>query len=103
MNVGSLVVNVGSLAVAFLSVYLSYKSRTSSYRELLYSKQLEGYVVVVDALQKVNETALNFIGQKNWRLDEVSRPGLRQAVLNHILAFQTVQQSWAIFLPRENE
>ena len=58
-------------------------------------------MVVVDALQKVNETALNFIGQKNWRLDEVSRPGLRQAVLNHILAFQTVQQSWAIFLPEK--
>jgi len=43
----------GGFIVAGLSVYLLWKARISSYRETLYSKQLEGYIDVAEAMDAV--------------------------------------------------
>ena len=41
---------LGGFVIAGISIYLNYKARTSPYREVLYSKQLDIYIELVDTL-----------------------------------------------------
>jgi len=102
MDWEAFVIGLGGLIVAGLSVYLSYKSRISPYREMLYSKQLEGYAEVVYALSDFYTATLAFITvQKNCRLDDNTRFELRRITVNENQALYRKQQKWAIFLPKE--
>lgn len=106
MDWGSLIIGFGGLVVAGLSVYLLYKARASPYREKLYSKQLERYAEVVDALSEFYETAQSFIIKahitaQGCRLDDNTRPALRLKTIDKHQAFARKYQKCAIFLPRE--
>lgn len=95
------VIQFGVLVVAGLSIYLSFKSRTSPYREMLYSKQLEGFAEVVGLLTEFYVTAQSFIAAKGCQLDDNTRPKLRLQTIDKNLAFHRGYQKWAIFLPKE--
>lgn len=41
---------LGGFVIAGISIYLNYKARTSPYREVLYSKQLDIYIELIDTL-----------------------------------------------------
>lgn len=101
MDVGSIVIGLGGLAVAGLSVYLSYKARTSPYREMLYSRQLEGCAEVVDALTKLFVAMTSSIMDQGWPLDESARREVNSATAEEFSTFYRVHQKWGIFLPRE--
>jgi hypothetical protein len=101
MECESLVIGLGGLVVAALTIYLSYKARTSPYREMLYSRQLEGYADVVGALTEFYIAGLNFIVRQGHRLGDDTRPKLRLATLGVSLAFHSKHQKWAIFLPKD--
>ena len=101
MDWGSFIIGFGGLAVAGLSVYLSYKARTSPYREMLYSRQLEGYAEVIDALTRFYVTAQSSLAAQGFRLDDKTRPILRAETMDEHVAFYHKHQKWAIFLPRE--
>jgi hypothetical protein len=101
MDSGSWIIGFGGLVVAGLSVYLSYKAKTSPYREVLYSKQLDGYAEVVDALTDFYIAAQSFIAAQGCRLDNNSRPTLRLQTMDKAQVFHHKHQKWAIFLPKE--
>ncbi len=102
MDFGAFIIAFGGLILAGLSVYLSYKSRISPYREMLYAKQLEGYAEVVYALSDFFTTALGFITvQKGCRLDDNTRVELRSYTLDKNQTFFRKKQNWAIFLSKE--
>ena len=79
----SLIVGLGGLAVAIITIYLSYKERTSSYRKRLYSRQLEVYAEVMNHLADLID-------------DEALRWDLRGRL--HLLINLMI---WAIVLPNE--
>ena len=47
------IVKTGGFIIAGLSLYFMWKSRTSAYRETLYSKQLEGYLMLTESIIKI--------------------------------------------------
>ncbi len=101
MDWGPFIIGFGGLVVAGLSIYLSYRARTSPYRRMLYSKQLEGYAEVVDALTEFYITAQSFIVAQGCQLDHKTRPTLRLQSIDKNQAFHRKHQKWVIFLPRE--
>ncbi len=101
MDLGGFIIGFGGLVVASLSIYLSYKARTSPYREMLYSKQLEGYTEVVYTLTDFYIAAQSFIAAHGHRLDDSTRPMLRLQTINKNQVFHYKHQKWAIFLPKE--
>ena len=102
MDWGAFLIGFGGLIVAGLSIYLTYKSRISPYRELLYSKQVEGYAEVVYALTDFHTAAIAFItAQKGCRLDDNTRVELRRYTIDKNQTFHLKLQKWAIFLTKE--
>ena len=101
MEWGSFIIGLGGIAVAGLSVYLSYKARTSPFREILYSRQLEGYAEVVDALTDFYNAAQSFIAAHGYQLTNNTRPTLRLKTLDKNRAFHRKYQKWALYFPKQ--
>lgn len=101
MDWGSVVIGVGGLVVAGLSVYLSYRSRTSPYREMIYSKQVEGYAEVMDALTTFYNAVQFFIARQGGRLSEDARLALRSQTAELNDAYHRKHQKWAVFFPEK--
>jgi hypothetical protein len=101
MNYGSFIIGFGGLVIAGLSIYLNYKARTSHYREMIYSKQIEGYDEIVNALTEFYLTTLSFIASQGFRLDDTTRPILRSQTMEKNRAFHRKHREWVIFLPNE--
>ena len=101
MEWGSFIIGLGGIVVAGLSVYLSYKARTSAYREMLYSKQLEGYSEVVDALADFYNAAQSFIAAHGCQLNNNTRRTLRLQTMDKNQAFHHKYQKWALYFPKE--
>jgi len=102
MDWGAILIGFGGLVVAGLSVYLTYKSRISPYSEMLYSRQLEGYAEVVNALTDFYTAAIGFITvQKGGRLDDNTRVELRRSTMDEYRTFYLKYKKWAIFLTKE--
>src|ERR1700682_6328571 len=70
MDLPSAAVGIGGLFVAALSLLLTYKSRSAAHRELLYTKQVEAYSAVIDALLVLEKDSMSFISEHgnrpNW-------------------------------------
>ena len=101
MNYGSFIIGFGGLVIAGLSLYFNYKARTSQYREMIYSKQIEGYDEIVNALTEFYLTSISFIASQGFRLNDNTRPILRTKTMEQSLAFHHKHQKWVIFLPNE--
>jgi len=50
MDLIPIISTLGGFVIAGISIYLNYKARTSPYREVLYSKQLDIYIELADTL-----------------------------------------------------
>jgi hypothetical protein len=97
----SAVVGIGGLLVAALSLWLSYKDRRSTHRELLYQKQIEAYTAVINVLNPLYDACIYFIMTKasRLRLDSETRPQLRLETTEAGRQFHVEYQKWALFLP----
>lgn len=101
MNFWSLIKEIISPLVAVISIYLLYKSRISPYREMLYSKQVEGYSEIINLLNDLYYNSQVFIGLHGPKLNDGTRLKLREKTEDQSIAFHYVYQKWAIFLPEE--
>jgi hypothetical protein len=102
MDWTSAVVSIGGLFVAALSLWLSYKDRTSVHREILYKKQIEAYTALINTLHPWHERwtwfSISLLTNRSredheWyskELDELRKLGRE---------FYTEYQKWALFLP----
>jgi hypothetical protein len=100
MDCGSSLVGLGGLLVAAWSLYLSYKSRTSPYREMLYSRQLEGYKELIDKVVDVFDAAGAFLAEHGWRLDDATRLEFAKGVDAQVNSLYLEQQRHVVFMPK---
>jgi len=82
-----------------VNVYLTYKARTLPYRQMIYSKQLEGFSEVIDTLSDFYVTAAIFIGDHGNKLNDETRVELRNKTKNEATAFNKSCQKWMVYLP----
>lgn len=92
-------IGIGGLLVAALSVYLTYRSRTSSYRERLYETQLEAVSSVHAAFVDYYSIAQDFITSQGLRLNEDGRVLFREFIFENAEPFYKARQKWSLFLP----
>jgi hypothetical protein len=100
MDCGSTLVGLGGLFVAAWSLYLSYKSRASAYRELLYRKQFDGYTELVERLTSVYGAAAQFLADHEWRLDDTTRPQFAAQIDPQVRALYLKAYGYAVFMPK---
>ena len=98
MDWGSFIIGIGGIVIAGLSVYLSYKAKIHPYREMLYSKQLEGYTEVIDALNSFFSDMYPFA---NKELPDKELLELREKALKSMVAFNSKYQRWSVFFPEK--
>jgi hypothetical protein len=110
MNWPSAIAAIGGFLVAALSLWLNYKSRISAHRELIYSKQVEAYVAVVNAIRPLYNECSDFIVLQGFRLNSETRLKLRMEISTGSISeayrnFYNEHQKWILFLPSyvENE
>lgn len=84
-----------------INAYLTHEARTLPYRQLLYSKQLEGYSKVVDALTDFYVDTRLFIAANGGKVDDKKRPILSLQTKEKFVIFHSRYQKWGIFLPNE--
>lgn len=54
-----LIVKGGGFILGILALYFMWKSRTTPYKEILYSKQLEGYLKLVESMETIISVILD--------------------------------------------
>lgn len=101
IEISLLIVTCLSVIVAGVSAYLSYKARTSPYGEVLYSKQLEGYTEIIDALIKFYTDAHRFFTTKKYKEGKKSESHLRAQALDKLRDFERKHIRWSTFLPHK--
>ena len=106
MDATAVLVSCGGLLVAAFSVWLSYKNRGATHRDKLYERQMDGYVVVLKALNELYGGCQRFVVENGFRLDDAGRVKFRLAMSRGELApayrkLAQVHQDWILFLPPE--
>lgn len=84
-----------------ISIYITYRARTSPYREALYSKQLDGYVEIVNALSDVHKAAHGVFITKGLKLGKDAESELSSIAMNKYSDFENKLKKWVIVLPKE--
>ena len=100
----STIAALGGLIIAAFSLWLNYKSRVSSHRELFYEKQIEAFVAVMNALNPLYNACQDFIVLNGFRLNSHTRLEFRLAMGNGDISgirreFYQQHQKWGLFLP----
>ncbi|MGB3346631.1 MAG: hypothetical protein WBA71_05230 [Candidatus Humimicrobiia bacterium] len=90
---------MGSFIIAGMTIYFNYKARTSPYREALYSKQLEGYVELANAIIEATREGIRCLsaGGSKTKKGKV----LYSQITGKITNIHFEYSKWAILLPRE--
>jgi len=83
-------VKTGGFIIAGLSIYLMWKSRISSYRDILYTKQLEGYMEIAKAMDKITFT-----------LFAVKEKKKKQYLFDRKMDFNEIFYKWRHILPAQ--
>ncbi len=84
-----------------INVYLTYKARTLPYRQMIYSKQLEGFSEVIVALTDFYDATQYYIVTYGFKLNDKTRVELREKTMRKGVNFSKKHMKWAIFLPKE--
>lgn len=82
-----------------VNVYLTYKARTLPYRQMIYSKQLEGFSEVIDTLSDFYVTAAIFIEAHDNKLNDETRVELINKTKKEATAFTKSCQKWMVYIP----
>jgi hypothetical protein len=77
MDWESAAIALTGLAVAALSLFLTYRERVAGLRGALYSKQIDVYGEVLDALSDLHEVTLAFTTAQGFTLNGQTRSALR--------------------------
>ncbi len=82
-----------------VNVYITYKARTSPYREAIYSKQIEGYLELVNAIYEAAMRGFKFLfaGGSKTKNGKV----LYSQTMGKLTNINIEYSKWAILLPRE--
>jgi len=84
-----------------INAYLTYKVKTLPFREMLYSKQLDGYSEVIETLTDFYIDAQRFIVSHGFKLNDKTRPELKKQTMDKGNIHIEKHKKWAIFLPKE--
>lgn len=90
---------IATSTITGISVYLLYKARTSPYGEAIYSKQIEGYVELSNAISEAGMEGIRFL--INGGLKTEKGEVLYSQTLGKLLDLDNKCLKWAILLPRE--
>lgn len=85
--------------ISGLALWLTFRERRSSYRQMLYSKQIEGYAELLEAVHRLRKAAYDFCFtlKMNWDDEEIQEADNKlRAVRNQ---FKTIHEKWVVFLP----
>ena len=82
-----------------ISIYLTYRARTSPYREALYSKQLDGYVEVYKIINNAYRDAIDFVRAKGEKT--IKGKKLHLQIVEKIIALYDKYFDWIGILPEE--
>ncbi|MBA7698404.1 hypothetical protein ES703_107081 [subsurface metagenome] len=97
----SIISLIGGFIMFGVGIYLTFKARTEPYRQTLYSKQLDGYVEIVNALIDVYKTAHGVFFAKGLKLGKEAESELSSIVMNKYSAFDHKHKKWVVVLPKE--
>lgn len=93
MDTSALLISLGGLLLAGITVYLSYltqkREKTSSYRQVLYTKQIEGCKLIIDKADQLF-LILDGTNAPHYTVDE----GLR--IIDEL---SRLYRSWFIYFP----
>ncbi len=104
----SALLGLGGLAVAALSLWLSYRLRSSRFQEVLYGRRVEAAIELAQGLGALHTSAQAYIHQnlpqqrttkKEPWFSEAERMGLRNHLLEEDVRFFQVWQKWSVILP----
>jgi hypothetical protein len=100
MDWASASIGLGGLLVAGLSVWLTHRERSSPYRHRLYNLQLDGLHEILPALDEWHRVSQSFIlEQPRLRLNDETRPILRERTQEAMLDYYRHLRKWQVFLP----
>lgn len=104
MNWSSAVTAIGGLLVAAFSLWLNYRSRSSSHRAFFYQKQVEAFVTVLNALYHLHQACQHFTALQSFHLNSETRMQFRVAqsrgdISQFYREFQLQHQQCTLFLP----
>jgi hypothetical protein len=100
MDWGSFTLGAGGLLIGALSLFLNYKSRSSAHREFLYQKQVEAYNKIFNSIHPFYNSCLVFIFQCNFKLDNTTRPQLREETAREYEKFISDYRAFSLFLSK---
>src|SRR5438874_13832326 len=72
-------VGLVGVLVAGLSVYFNYRGRHNQFRQVVYSKQLDGYFEIVGAMANLHSAAQNLLAFSGLREGDEARRHFRTA------------------------
>lgn len=85
--------------ISGLALWLTFRERRASYRQTLYSKQLEGYEQIIEVVSEARNAAYNFdfCLEMNWTDECLNEADNKlQAARNKL---RIMQEKWVVFLP----
>jgi hypothetical protein len=101
MDWGSTLVGLAGVGISGFVAYLSLKSRSSPFQQALYSRQIDAYAEVHQALAAWYLAGLEFITRCGCKMDDITRPQLRSNTSQRGVEFFRAHQKWIILLPKE--
>jgi hypothetical protein len=96
----SSVVGLVGVIVAGLSVYFNYKGRHNQFRQVVYSKQMDAYFDITEAMANLYNSAQNLIAFSGGLFqDDGARKQFRSALRDEHERFGEKVNRWLIVLP----